>query len=73
MVKGRVSFANGTKAGRTLRKKERRPGAFGQNCPAFFLLALGNRGGVLRVPAALELGGGLGKGKRSRAAPGTDS
>ena len=78
MVKGRVSFANGTKGGRTLRKKERRPGAFGQNCPAFFLLALGSRGGVPRAPAALgrrpwSSAAASGRGKRSRAALGTDS
>ena len=78
MVKGRVSFANGTKGGRTLKKKERRPGAFGQNCPAFFLLALGNRGGVLRAPAALgrrpwSSAAARDRGKRERAAPGTDS
>ena len=79
MVKGRVSFANGTKGGRTLRKKkERRPGAFGQNCPAFFLLVLGNRGGVLRAPAALgrrpwSSAAARDRGKREWVASGTDS
>ena len=78
MVKGRVSFANGTKGGRTLKKKERRPGAFGQNCPAFFLFPRagkqrsGEGSPAAARPAALgaDVASGLGengeRGERTR-------
>ena len=69
MVKGRVSFANGTKGGRTLRKKGKKARGLWAKLPCLLPPCAGKQGRGAQGagglgPAALELGGGLKKGEK---------